>query len=146
MPRSLAQSAYRDWHAAIYEVERKKNLDPLTQVLRGCVPAEIFPQLVELFSRYDLKFKPGNSKQIPSYGLSTAEVLMDMGCEHARWLVDKCGSTAEDAIKEAAEIYLISKDPKDEDAKKKAAEIENLLQEAYYGRRSSLRRMQAKQK
>lgn len=94
------------WQLALQEIERRKDLTPLLEVLAACVPAEVMPHLADLFARYQLKFKPGRQRQIPSYLLSLPEVIIAIGLNQTSALVAQ-GWDEDDALRQAAKVRLI---------------------------------------
>src|SRR5262245_53268883 len=119
-----------DWYAAIIKADMQKDLTPLIEVLRSCVPTEILPHLVDLSSRNKLQWKHGrDANKTPSYDRSTPEVMLEIGCEEVRWLVENEGKSVKTAIDEVAEEYGIP---------------DGQLANAYAGKRGATRRKKKK--
>jgi hypothetical protein len=117
----------RPWYEAFAAIDRKRNKQPLLDLLRSKKPTEVACwHLADLLDRHQLRKKRG-AQTTPAYDRTPREAFLEMAIVAVR---DRNkGVSVKDAIAEAAKRYYLS---------------ENEISDAYHGR-SSIRRVRKRQ-
>ncbi len=119
----------KPWIEAIEAADRRGDMAPFLAALRGCVPAEAFPFIKDFFARHQLAKKRGR-QATPLYDRSRAEARLLIAVREVKELKGT-GTPVAQAIEEVAARWFIEED---------------ILVNAYDGRRGATRRQRARLK
>jgi hypothetical protein len=126
-PKDGSIPKWPDWYEALEDIDKRGNKDALVKLLQSDreMPRGFRYPLGDLLDRHKLKKKRGRPR-LPSYDRSLAEVRVFWAITYARTYVKDDRMKVRDAIAKAAAQFDMS---------------ENVVANAYAGRRGSMRRV-----
>jgi hypothetical protein len=126
-PKDGAIPKWPDWYEALEDIDKRGNNESLLKLILSDreMPRDFRYHLWDLLDRHDLKKKRGRPR-LPSYDRSLAEVRVFWAISYVRKYVKDDRMKVRDAVAKAAAQLDIS---------------ENVVANAYAGRRGSTRRL-----
>jgi hypothetical protein len=119
-----------EWYEALEAIDKRRDPQPLLKMFAACVPKDIHPHIVDLFSRYQLRKKRGRPPTA-LYDKSIEHAMLWIVVEEVKWYVWADKMRVEDALAKVSKEYSVPP---------------TTLENGYYRKQGSLSRIDARWK